>query len=141
MPKDMIHLQASRRMGRVLRLMDLKTRYLKELAEAKPVPTVVAKPAEVPVNPADQVMKVCVNGLWDFQPGNNSAQPPMQWETIRVPHGPWREVYGAFFNHGKRGTWTITSAGIARGFMCRRIGIREMSRCSSKPSFITRKYI
>ena len=94
--------ETARRLGRAGRLLDLEVRYRREVAAARPVATPTVERAAA-ADSAGEPVSVCLNGLWEFSAGNNPAAPPSEWETIRVPHGPWRIAYGNFFNAGK--TW------------------------------------
>ena len=105
-PKTVTDSGVARRLARAMRLLDLTARYRTEAALAAatappaPPPTLQATAATVPVS--RQPASVCLNGRWEFQPGTDPNTPPTTWETIRVPHGPWQETYGSFFNAGKK---------------------------------------
>jgi hypothetical protein len=95
-------LQIARKLGRAVRLLDLRKRYLKEVHAAKLVESSEKTTTSMAKGPfADSPVRICMNGLWDFQPGNNPAKPPKEWTTLRVPHGPWRRTFGNFFNAGE----------------------------------------
>ncbi len=104
-PARMSGLQVARRLGRALRLLDLRARYLREVAAAEPATVATAEAGGVANSsrhpPAERPGQICLNGVWDFAPGADPARPPTQWERIRVPHGPWKITYGSFFNHGE----------------------------------------
>ncbi|MBN1554246.1 MAG: hypothetical protein JXA11_05840 [Phycisphaerae bacterium] len=95
-------LQVARKLGRAVRLLDLRNRYLDEVHAARAEPS---RPKITPAGTKESYRQtpasICLNGLWEFQPGNHPADPPKEWTTLRVPHGPWRRTYGSFFNAGK----------------------------------------
>ncbi len=101
--KDDAKTSIDRKFGRAMRIIDLSNRYRKHVKAAKPaaavkLPTITKQPAKL----REKRASVCLNGLWEFMPGNDPANPPAKWVgTLRVPHGPWKITHGAFFNPGQ----------------------------------------
>jgi len=101
-PAEEDSVTVARRLGRALRLADLMARYHREVELARPAAAAVPKTETAGKGNSTETASLCLNGLWDFSPGNDPEKPPVKWETIRVPHGPWQEYYGRNYNMDKK---------------------------------------
>lgn len=64
--------------------------------------SVLANPSTIPSDDKKEISEfrteVCLNGEWGFSADGSPDAPPAVWGKIRVPHGPWSESIGGFFN-------------------------------------------